>query len=127
VGEGVKQNMQYNLVRKQGAVEPPARFDERDVKTDRGEASEAPATERAGNRYAEPIDTASHLDSTRGQFCIAYCTSADTNRAPVSLHRAPILIATWFHSTRPGFTPPSADTNRVPVSLPLIASRFHSH
>src|SRR5271166_6264238 len=29
-----------------------------------GEASEAPATERAGNRYAEPKTTAPHLDST---------------------------------------------------------------
>ena len=33
-------------------------------KRSHGEASEAPATERAGNRYAEPITTASHLDST---------------------------------------------------------------
>ena len=35
-------------------------------KRSHGEASEAPATERAGNRYAEPITTASHLDSTFG-------------------------------------------------------------
>ena len=36
------------------------------METEHGEASEAPATERAGNRYAEPITTASHLDSTNG-------------------------------------------------------------
>ena len=33
-------------------------------KRSHGEASEAPATERAGNRYAEPKTTAPHLDST---------------------------------------------------------------
>src|ERR1700722_20224380 len=56
--------MSYNLVRKPGAGKPHARFDERDVETEHGEASEAPATERAGNRYAEPKTTAPHLDST---------------------------------------------------------------
>ena len=66
MGERVKQNMKYSLVRKPGAGKPHAGFDERDVKTEHGEASEAPATERAGNRYAEPITTASHLDSTIG-------------------------------------------------------------
>ena len=66
MGERVKQNMKYSLVRKPGAGKLHARFDERDVKTEHGEASEAPATERAGNRYAEPITTASHLDSTTG-------------------------------------------------------------
>ena len=34
-------------------------------KRSHGEASEAPATERAGNRYAKPKTTAPHLDSTR--------------------------------------------------------------
>ncbi len=34
------------------------------METEHGEASEAPATERAGNRYAEPKTTAPHLDST---------------------------------------------------------------
>jgi hypothetical protein len=33
-------------------------------KRSHGEASEAPATERAGNRYAKPKTTAPHLDST---------------------------------------------------------------
>jgi hypothetical protein len=33
-------------------------------KRSHGEASEAPATERAGHRYAEPKTTAPHLDST---------------------------------------------------------------
>ena len=32
------------------ARNPHARFDEREVETEHGEASEAPATERAGNR-----------------------------------------------------------------------------
>src|SRR5260370_36293052 len=56
--------MKYSLVRRPGAGKPPARFDERDVETEHGEASEAPATERAGNRYAKPKTTAPHLDST---------------------------------------------------------------
>jgi len=43
---------------------PRIRFDERGVETERGEASEAPATERAGHRYAEPKTTAPHPDST---------------------------------------------------------------
>ena len=47
-----------SLVRKPGAGKPHARFDERDVETEHGEASEAPATERAGNRYAKPKTTA---------------------------------------------------------------------
>jgi hypothetical protein len=45
----MKQHMKYSLVRKPGAGKPPARFDERDVETEHGEAREAPATERAGN------------------------------------------------------------------------------
>ena len=38
-----------SLVRKPGAGNPPARFDERGVETGHGQASEAPADERAGN------------------------------------------------------------------------------
>jgi hypothetical protein len=34
VGERVKQNMRYSLVRKPGAGKPHARFDERDVETE---------------------------------------------------------------------------------------------
>jgi hypothetical protein len=54
-----RRNLQYNSLNSpknlgNGAIAP------------NGEASEAPATERAGNRYAQPIDTASHLDSTFG-------------------------------------------------------------
>jgi hypothetical protein len=38
------------LVRKPDAGNPHVRFDEREVETEYGEASEAPATERVGNR-----------------------------------------------------------------------------
>ena len=40
------------LVRKPDAGEPHVRFDERGVETGHEEASEAPATERVGNRWA---------------------------------------------------------------------------
>jgi hypothetical protein len=43
-----------NLVREPDAVNPPVRFDEREVETKHGKASEAPADERAGNRKALP-------------------------------------------------------------------------
>jgi hypothetical protein len=39
-----------NLVREPDAVNPPVRFDEREVETEHGAASEAPASESAGNR-----------------------------------------------------------------------------
>ena len=38
------------LVREPDAGNPPVRFDEREVETEHGWASEAPANERAGNR-----------------------------------------------------------------------------
>jgi hypothetical protein len=38
------------LLREPDAGNPPVRFDERDVETEHGSASEAPADERAGNR-----------------------------------------------------------------------------
>ena len=44
-------------------------------KRSHGEASETPATERAGTRYAEPNATAPHLDSTWKR---ALSTSGDT-------------------------------------------------
>jgi len=44
VGENV------SFFREPDAGNPPVRFDERDVKTGHGLASEAPANERAGNR-----------------------------------------------------------------------------
>ena len=37
-----------SLLREPDAVTPPVRFDERDVETEHGPASEAPADERAG-------------------------------------------------------------------------------
>ena len=39
-----------NFVREPDAGKPPVRFDEREVETDHGRASEALANERAGNR-----------------------------------------------------------------------------
>ena len=39
-----------SLLREPDAGNPPVRFDERDVETEHGSASEAPADERAGNR-----------------------------------------------------------------------------
>jgi hypothetical protein len=44
VGESV------SLLREPDAGDPHVRFDERDVETEQGEPSEAPADERAGNR-----------------------------------------------------------------------------
>ena len=44
VGESV------SPLREPDAGDPPVRFDERDVETEQGEPSEAPADERAGNR-----------------------------------------------------------------------------
>ncbi len=38
------------------AGKPHARFDEREVETEHGEASEAPATERAGNRPSQHLN-----------------------------------------------------------------------
>ena len=49
VADGVTQN-DVSLFREPDAVTPPVRFDERDVETEHGPASEAPADERAGNR-----------------------------------------------------------------------------
>ena len=46
--------MRMNLVREPDAGKPHVRFDERDVETEHGEASEAATTERVGNRYALP-------------------------------------------------------------------------
>ncbi len=42
--------LRTNLVREPDAGKPHVRFDEREVETEHGEASEAPADERAGNR-----------------------------------------------------------------------------
>ena len=39
-----------SLLREPDAGDLPVRFDERDVETEQGELSEAPADERAGNR-----------------------------------------------------------------------------
>ncbi len=44
------QALRMNLVREPDAGDPHVRFDERDVETENGRASEAPANERAGNR-----------------------------------------------------------------------------
>ena len=41
------------------------RFDERDLETEHGRASEAPAHERAGQRIGTTYTTAPGLDSTR--------------------------------------------------------------
>ena len=41
-----------NLIREPDAGNPPVRFDERRVETEHGVDTQAPATERAGNRYA---------------------------------------------------------------------------
>jgi hypothetical protein len=41
-----------SLVREPDAGNPPVRFDEREVETEQGQASEAPANERAGHRWA---------------------------------------------------------------------------
>ena len=39
-----------NLLREPDAGDPHVRFDEREVETEHGQASEAPANERAGQR-----------------------------------------------------------------------------
>ncbi len=44
------QAFRMNLVREPDAGNPHVRFDEREVETEYGIASEAPATERVGNR-----------------------------------------------------------------------------
>ena len=46
--------MRKNLVREPDAGDPHVRFDERDLETEQGDAIEAPADERAGNRQAMP-------------------------------------------------------------------------
>ena len=52
------------LLREPDALVAPVRFDERDVETEQGPASEAPADERAGKRIGRTYPTAPHLDST---------------------------------------------------------------
>jgi hypothetical protein len=50
-GEGlIADNLAVKSIGKPDAVNLHVRFDERDVETEHGEASEAPADERAGNR-----------------------------------------------------------------------------
>ncbi len=44
------QAFRRNLVREPDAGNPQVRFDEREVETEHGKASEAPTTERVGNR-----------------------------------------------------------------------------
>ncbi len=44
------QAFRMNLVRDPDAGNPHVRFDEREVETEHGKASEAPTTERVGNR-----------------------------------------------------------------------------
>ena len=43
-------NESVNLLREPDAANPHVRFDEREVETEHGEASEAPAHERAGQQ-----------------------------------------------------------------------------
>jgi len=45
-----------SLPREPDAVNPPVRFDERDVETEHGSASEAPANERAGKRIGRHLN-----------------------------------------------------------------------
>ena len=72
-----------------------ARFDEREMGTEYGEAREAPATERVGNRYASPIPPR-HLstlpviharvagrNSARGSTAIRHPFSRDTSGRPI--------------------------------------------
>src|SRR5262249_52151708 len=53
-----------SLLREPDVLIAHVRFDERDVETEQGAASVAPADERAGSRSATPTTTAPHLDST---------------------------------------------------------------
>jgi len=53
-----------SFLREPDAIAPHVRFDERDVETEHGEASEAPADERVGQRIGPTYTTAPHLDST---------------------------------------------------------------
>ncbi len=46
------QALRMNLVREPDAGNPHVRFDEREVETEHGTASEAPTTERVGNGWA---------------------------------------------------------------------------
>jgi hypothetical protein len=47
---GCSEGETVSLLREPDAGKPPVRFDEREVETGQGMASEAPAHERAGNR-----------------------------------------------------------------------------
>ncbi len=54
VGEGAAERLRgptLNSVGEPDAANPHVRFDEREVETGHGQASEAPADERAGNRW----------------------------------------------------------------------------
>src|SRR5271157_5160608 len=61
-----------SLVRKPGAGNPPARFDERGVETEHGRDDVAPAHERAGQQGTQTstYTTAPHLDSTIDASCV---------------------------------------------------------
>jgi len=59
--------VQY-LVREPDAGKPPVRFDEREVETEHGGASEAPANERTGKPIGSTYPTAPLLDSTLTSF-----------------------------------------------------------
>ena len=50
IGATAHKGETVNLVREPDAVNPHVRFDEREVETEHGDASEAPASESAGNR-----------------------------------------------------------------------------
>jgi hypothetical protein len=81
-------------------VTPKIRFDERDGETEHGKVSEAPATERAGNRYAKPKTTAPHLDSTiMGGVRIGTYTRGDVNEAARAFTGWMALDSAFFHGT----------------------------